>query len=34
MIKATFAAAILASRANPIQIVPGEKMLTQKDTEK
>jgi len=31
MIKATFAAAMLASTANPIQIMPADKMLAQRE---
>jgi len=34
MIKTTFAAAILASTANNIQIMPGEKMLAQREQAK
>jgi hypothetical protein len=34
MIKATFAAAMLASTANPIQIMPAEKMLAQSEQAK
>ena len=34
MIKATFAAAILASTANPIQIMPADKILAQKEQTK
>jgi hypothetical protein len=34
MIKATFAAAMLASTANPIQIMPADKMLAQREQAK